>query len=85
MRSIGDPNYVYKPHTPEHRQRQRDAALRRFGIPAGHHRLFGVMVPDLIYARIKAAVIAFRRAGHDVETTKAYAGTLCHSPELLDI
>lgn len=40
---MGSPDYVYRPVSEEHRQKMRDAALKRLGIPPGYCKVQGVL------------------------------------------
>lgn len=61
----------------------RAASLARLGIKKGHHRLYGVDVPDAIYSRVKRLVIPVRNQ-HGVKVAGEFAAVLVAAPALLD-
>lgn len=60
MRKIGDPDYVYTPHSEERRKKQREKSLARFA-PLGFRYVFGVWVPDRWHAVIRHLAYTYRR------------------------
>lgn len=65
---IGDPNYVYKPWSPERRKAASEAAKRRLGVQAGHRILYGVQVEETKYNHIAPIMHAAKQHGHSIET-----------------
>lgn len=54
-RSMGDPGYVYTPHSKERRARASVLAKRRLGAPEGHSTVYSIHVPDAHAATIRVA------------------------------
>ena len=68
MRSIGDPDFVYKPMSEERRAKLREAHRKRLKNKRGHHQLHGVQVPDKILADVKQFITPLTRRGVDLVT-----------------
>lgn len=68
MRSLFDPNYVYRPATPEMRAKLREAHRKRLKLKRGHHWLYGVQVPDRPMPYIRPHIQKMRRDGVDLVT-----------------
>lgn len=58
-----DPGYVYRPMSPEQRQKLSDAHRARLGIPLGFHRLYGVLVPDGLFPEVSKRAQSLRAHG----------------------
>lgn len=54
MRSMGHPDYVYRPISDERRRKLSLAQKGRLGIPDGFHRVRGTLVPDEHFHRISS-------------------------------
>jgi hypothetical protein len=83
MKSIGSPGWVYRPLSEKRKAKMRDANLFRLGIPKGHHRLYGVNVPDAIHPAIRPIVHSVRQC-EGIRAARRMAKTLVEHPELLD-
>lgn len=44
MRSIGDPDYIYRPLSEKTKTRMKAAAQRRLGVPSGHRLVYGAII-----------------------------------------
>lgn len=63
MRSMGHPNYVYRPLSEEGRAKLREAHRKRLGNRKGYYCVYGVQVPEQFKERIRsyaAIVSSFR-------------------------
>lgn len=77
-RSMGDPNYKYRPLSAEQRQKQSESQRARLGIPAGHCRIYGVHVPLQIADKVRP--LATEIAGkQDFEAAHAFVQRLAEN------
>lgn len=83
MRSTGDLNYVYRPQSEAHRRKLQEAHRIRLGNLPGHHRLYGVQVPDELFDEVKK-VIGYVRKKNNIETTGWFTDFLVRNPEMVD-
>jgi len=81
---MGDPNYVYTPWSKERRQRVQAALLRNHGTPKGHHKLWGVNVPDKLVKQVSAIVSVARSRTDDMEALELLIKVLIRVQPLLE-
>jgi hypothetical protein len=63
MRTMGGPDYVYKPRTQAQREAQRARSMERLGVPPGHRLLFGMVVTDAEYGVLEKPLKRARQFG----------------------
>jgi hypothetical protein len=81
-RSMGDPNYKYRPMSDEARSKLSAAHRKRLGVPDGHHLLYGVLVPNEIWSEVARRANYFLKK-HGREGLTAFVQALVHDPEMM--
>ena len=70
MKSMGDPDYVYRPLSDDRKALLRELHLRRLGTPPGYRLVYNVPVPEAIAPVVQDFARRYRnvRRGNAVKT-----------------